>query len=434
MTHGNEDDGAPDESHSSCAATFRQRQSLVVASRDMRRRFSDSYAVSCSAQRFFWVACLGCVLGGAVASAAGQQPAATTTPPPPAAAQPEQSSYTVQVDGTTEWTDTRINLQGGEKLKITATGTISYTNTDKNKTRSFGPTGIPRGFADLIHEYAVPNGGHGELIGRLGAGDTGQAFEVGDSVEYTAPVADRLYLGINQSMKDAGQATGSFQVTIEVLDKGSAAGFGGPVESEIPGITSSLLDSLPRRVSDQQKNPGDMVNILLIGSEDDVVKIFTAAGWVKVDKSVGGAIQAGLLDTFDKKDYLTMPMSTLYLFDRPQDYGFAHAEPVRVFMSRNHLRVWRSPYEVHGRPLWCVAATHDIGFERDQRNNGLTHKIDPAVDGEREYVNETLSATGLVVARTHVTPPDALTTAKTATGGEFHSDGRILVLSLKSEK
>jgi hypothetical protein len=41
--------------------------------------------------------------------------------------------------------------------------------------------------------------------------------------------------------------------------------------------------------------------------------------------------------------------------------------------------------------------THDIGFERDQRNHGVTHKIDPAIDGEREYVNGTLSETGLVV-------------------------------------
>ena len=85
-----------------------------------------------------------------------------------------------------------------------------------------------------------------------------------------------------------------------------------------------------------------------------------------------------------------------------------------------------------GRPLWCIAATHDIGFERDQRNNGVTHKIDPAIDGEREYVDGTLSETGLVVQRDHATPTDALTTAKTATGGEFHSDGRIVVLVLKN--
>jgi len=34
--------------------------------------------------------------------------------------------------------------------------------------------------------------------------------------------------------------------------------------------------------------------------------------------------------------------------------------------------------------------------------------------------------------RDHVTPTDALTPAKTATGGEFHSDGRIVVLALKN--
>ena len=346
---------------------------------------------------------------------------------PAASSQNVQTSYTVQVDGTQEWIDTKIDVHGGEKLKFSAEGTITYGQ----KNKSFGPSGITRGFADLIHQYAVPNGAHGELIGRLGSGNTSEAFEIGDGTTFTAPVAERLFLGINQSQKDAADATGSFQVKIEILEQGSVMGIGGLAESTIPGITADLLESLPRRVSDQNHDPGDMVNVLLVGNEANVVKVFTTAGWVKVDKSVGGAVMAGLLDTMEKKDYLTMPMSTLYLFDRPQDYGFAHAEPVRVVMSRNHLRVWKSPYQVEGKPLWCIAATHDIGFERDERNNSVTHKIDPAIDGEREYVDDTLSRTGLVVQRTHVTPADPLTTANTATGGSFHSDGRILVLVLK---
>jgi len=175
-----------------------------------------------------------------------------------------------------------------------------------------------------------------------------------------------------------------------------------------------------------------MVNILIVGAQEDLVKAFTSAGWVQVDRSVQETLAAGLLNSLAKRDYLTMPMSTLYLFNRPQDYGFAHAEPVRVVMSRNHLRVWKSPYTAGGQTVWCVAATHDIGFERDQRNNGITHKIDPAIDGEREYVNNTLSATGLVVQRGHATPSNPLTEASTATGGTFHSDGRVLVLVLKS--
>jgi len=347
-------------------------------------------------------------------------------------------SSKIEVPGTKEWVDTGVDVRGGAKLRFTATGQITYpadqSYSGKLKTAgTFGPDGLARGFADLVHSYAVGDAGHGALIGRIGAESFSQAFLVGASKEYEVPVAGRLFLGINQSENDASVATGSFEVKIEILEKGSGdvAAIGGPVESRVPGITQDLLSKIPRRVSDPAKNPGDMVNVLIVGTQEQVVQVFTTGGWVQVDKTVGNTALNAFIGSLEKKDYLTMPMSTLFLFDRPQDYGFAHAEPVRVAMSRNHLRVWKSPYVVDGRPLWCIAATHDIGFERDQRNNGLTHKIDPSIDGEREYVNGTLSGTGLVVRRDHVAPADPLTTAKTATGGEFHSDGRILVLVLK---
>ena len=348
------------------------------------------------------------------------------------------TSYEIDVPGTKEWVDTNLDVRGGAKLRLTATGKITYPPDDSyaGKSRTlgtFGPDGLPRGFADLIHEYAVRDAGHGALIGRIGSDSYAQAFLVGASKEYVAPVAGRLFLGINQSISEASTAQGSFHAKIEVLDEGlsTATNAGGPTETRVPSITPDLLSKIPRRVSDPNNKPGDMVNVLIVGTQDDMVQAFTTAEWVKVDAKVGNTALNAVIDSLEKKDYLTMPMSTLFLFGRAQDYGFAHAEPVRVAMSRNHLRVWKSPYEVDGRPLWCVAATHDIGFERDQRNNGLTHKIDPAIDGEREYVNGTLSATGLVVQRDHVTPANPLTTAKTATGGEFHSDGRILVLVLK---
>jgi len=355
--------------------------------------------------------------------------------------QAAKKSYKIQVPANKEWLDTKIDVRGGAKLKFSATGQVTYPAGDQSSYESkaqtvgtFGPDGLARGFADLLHAYAVGNAGHGALIGRIGSADYAQAFAVGTSKEFDVPVAGRLFLGLNQSEKEAETATGSFEVTVDVLEEGSgdASATGGPAETRIAGITPDLLAKIPRRVSDPAKNPGDMVNALIVGTQDQVLQVFSDAGWVKVDKNARAAAMNAIMESLEKKDYLTMPMSVLYLFDRPQDYGFAHAEPVRVAMSRNHLRVWKSPYEVEGRPLWCVAATHDIGFERDQRNNGITHKIDPAIDGEREYVNGTLSGTGLVAQREHVTPADPLTTAKTATGGEFHSDGRILVLVLKN--
>jgi hypothetical protein len=348
-------------------------------------------------------------------------------------------SYEVDVSGKIEWVDANIDVHGGAKLRFTATGKITYPPDDSYEGKSrtlgtFGPDGLARGFADLLHQYAVNDAGHGALIGRVGSESYAQAFLVGASKEYDVPVAGRLFLGINQSGKEAATADGSFHVKIEVLDEGlkDATNAGGPVETRVPRITPDLLSKIPRRVSDPSGKPGDMVNVFIVGTQDQVVHVFTTAEWVQVDKTVENTALTAVMDSLEKKDYLTMPMSTLFLFNRAQDYGFAHGEPVKVAMSRNHLRVWKSPFEVDGRPLWCIAATHDIGFERDQRNNGVTHKIDPAIDGEREYVNGTLSGTGLVTQRDHVTPADPLITAKTATGGEFHSDGRILVLVLSN--
>jgi len=354
--------------------------------------------------------------------------------------QAAKKSYKIQVPANKEWVDTNIDLRGGAKLRFTATGQVTYPAGDQSsyeaKTHTvgtFGPDGLARGFADLLHAYAVGDAGHGALVGRVGSADYAQAFAVGAGKEFDVPVTGRLFLGLNQSEKDAETAQGNFEVTVDVLEEGTGdvGATGGPAETRIRGITPDLLAKIPRRVSDPAKNPGDMVNVLILGAQDQLEQVFSTAGWVHVDKTVRATAMNAIMESLEKKNYLTMPMSVLYLFDRPQDYGFAHAEPVRVAMSRNHLRVWKSPYEVEGRPLWCVAATHDIGFERDQRNNGVTHKIDPAIDGEREYVNGTLSGTGLVVEREHVTPADPLTTAKTATGGEFHSDGKILVLVLK---
>ena len=250
------------------------------------------------------------------------------------------------------------------------------------------------------------------LIGTVGDADVAQPFLIGARKDVVAPFNGKLALGINQANSDTG--TGFYNVKVEVYAADSSA----PREvarlvQSIPGIDNYLFAKIPRRIADKQGNPGDMVNFLIIGNEDAMKKVFTTAGWVKVDADVESTILAGALASFSKESYLTMPMSPLYLFGRPQDYGWAHAEPISVVASRNHLRIWKAPFTLNGQMLWVGAATHDIGFERDQRNNGLTHKIDPDIDLERDFVEKTLSTTGLVSELTHFLPKNPMQEAET---------------------
>jgi hypothetical protein len=291
------------------------------------------------------------------------------------------------------------------------------------------PGGLPRGFKELLWNLPDNDAGRGALIGRIGDKDTSQPFLIGAKRDLVSPISGRLSVGINQLSSDAGDGTYIVRIEIYPADANSVFFIARTVAS-IPGVDNRLFSKIPRRVSDRTGDPGDMVNFLVIGSQSALEKVFMAAGWVHVDANVKDTVLHGLLESISKESYLTMPMSPLYLFGRQQDYGWAHAEPISVVASRNHLRIWKAPFQVDGRTLWVGAATHDVGFEKDQRNNGITHKIDPNVDLERDYVEKTLASTGLVAEVTHVLPKNPLLEAKTATGGTFYSNGQVLVLKL----
>ena len=350
-----------------------------------------------------------------------QNPASAKTP-----SGKKRLAQEVQLTGDDTWIDTGVDVQAGEHVLVTATGKLRYADAKADNT----PDGLARGFKDLLRVLPFNDAGRGALIGRIGDQDVAQPFLIGARRDVLAPVSGRLSVGINQTTSDAGDGTFAVRIEVYVPEGGVARVVARQVNS-FPGIDNNLFSKIPRRVGDKQGNPGDMVNFLILGSEAAMQRVFTTAGWVKVDADVKDTVLHGLVESLSKESYLTMPMSQLYLFGRPQDYGWAHAEPISVVKTRNHLRIWKAAFQVNGKTLWVGAATHDIGFERDQRNNGLTHKIDPDIDLERDYVEKTLTSTGLVTELTHFLPDNPMKEAKTATGGTFHSSGQVLILKLE---
>ena len=332
----------------------------------------------------------------------------------------------IDIRGTDDWMDTGVDVRPGDMLAISASGTLKVRNG--RTTSSVSAAGANRGFRDLIKSYPVNEAGQGALIGRIGSTDTATPFLVGPSKSWTAPRAGRLFLGINKSGNDAPD--GTFHIKIEFSSRGPELS-DAKKDSAPAKISLDLIDRIPRRVVDAQGNQGDNTNFVVLGEEKKVLAAFQAAGWVQVDRGQEDAILHGVLAVLNKQAYVELPMSELMLFGRVQDYGLAHAEPIAVVMQRHHLRLWKAPFTAEGQEVWVGAATHDIGFDRDQRNNGVTHKIDPDVDLEREFVGQSLDETGLVAGLSYLTPSNPSKEARTATGATFHSDGRMLVIALK---
>ena len=354
-----------------------------------------------------WIAFLVCLL------AAAQDPANQTT------------TKELDVSAQDAWVDTGLDLRPRDVLAISASGTVNVRNG--KSTSSVTAAGASRGFRDLLKSYPVNEAGQGALIGRVGSSDTATPFLIGASKSWTSPRAGRLFLGINQSANDSPD--GTFHVKIEFTSRGEEIS-SAPKDPLPSKVTIEIVDRIPRRVVDAQGNEGDNTNFVVVGDEKKVLAAFEAAGWVQVDRAKEDAIVHGLLSVLNKEAYVELPMSELTLFGRVQDYGLAHAEPISVVAQRHHLRLWKAPFKADDQELWVGAATHDIGFDRDQRNNGVTHKIDPDVDLEREFVKQSLDDTGLVAGLSYVAPSQPSKEARTATGATFHSDGRMLVIQL----
>jgi LssY C-terminus len=343
-----------------------------------------------------------------------------------AAIAPHKNSYNFTLKDS-EWLDTGVVLGAGETANFTATG--SFTLAD---ARVATPDGLDRGWKDLLRQFPLNQAKVGALIGRVSDIGASVPFSIGASGQIAMPTSGTLYLRVNVSSDLAGTGSYAVKMTFAPIAKTTAASASVPAVSTL--VTPATFADIPRRVSDAATgaaNEGDMVNFALVGTKEQVEAAYKGAGWVAVDKNVQDAVVNGLIRTLSHEAYTEMPMSTLYLFGRAQDMSFARADPLLVAAERHHLRVWLTDETVGGRPLWVGSSTHDIGFEKDQRNGNVTHKIDPQIDKERDFLLQSFDAAGVFSSAAYVTPTNPLTTARTATGGSFFSDGRIVVMDLK---
>lgn len=123
-------------------------------------------------------------------------------------------------------------------------------------------------------------------------------------------------------------------------------------------------------------------------------------------------------------------MSTLYLYGQPQDMAFE--KMLNTFAKRDHLRIWKASTTAAGvRQFWLVAASHDNGFLI--RPNVTSHFVDPNVDLEWAKVGADLGMTRMVVAKELVSVSNPARSGLTSTGGNWESDGKILLVDFKQQ-
>ena len=185
----------------------------------------------------------------------------------------------------------------------------------------------------------------------------------------------------------------------------------------------------------------DPVNIILVGTKDQLKKAFKKIDWYGVDRLT---FKSGLKIMFSyslNKTYLKAPISNLYLFGRKQDICFQQ-QIGKCPRKRHHIRFWAANTDKIIDPMdikywrkkqkinkdealtWIGSGSEDIGLTFKKLTYQPTHKVDPNVDKERNYILSSLRKNECIGKIKYYK-------AGAFNVGKYTSDGKIAVANLK---
>lgn len=191
-------------------------------------------------------------------------------------------------------------------------------------------------------------------------------------------------------------------------------------EKRHPAITNA-----PRVTHTKVGIPGDPLNVALVATEENLHRAMLAANWYPADAVTLESSLRIAADTVMRRSYDDAPVSSLYLWDRKQDFAFEQPvgdDPRR----RHHVRFWKSAEtDDAGRPAWFGAATFDERVGLSHTTGEITHHIAPDIDAERDNVFSSLRTAGSLADFYWIDGFQTHLTGKNGGGDPYHTDGRL---------
>src|SRR5713226_2704007 len=172
---------------------------------------------------------------------------------------------------------------------------------------------------------------------------------------------------------------------------------------------------------------GDPLNLVFVGSKDQITHSFQQAGWLIPDPITLQTSEKIAVDSLAHKRYPTAPVSNLYVFGRVQDLAFE--KPTNDVANREHIRLWKTGMLIGGQLVWIGQASYDSGIELSGTNHLPTHHIAPTVDLERNAVGADLEKTGLVREEADGTFTPPILYARNGGGDYYESAGDVLIIN-----
>jgi len=190
-----------------------------------------------------------------------------------------------------------------------------------------------------------------------------------------------------------------------------------------------LAAKLPERTYTSQHKDSDIVNLLFIGSGEQVRQAFQKAGWEASDTVSKRSVCRNFYAYLNLTSYAHAPMSRMLLAGEPADMNWE--KTLNSYARRDHLRIWKLSDSPEGETLWASAATKETSATLSLKQHHFVHHVDPRLDEERAKVVRDLSLAGCVEAMEIIARPGLEHELHNSIGDPMQTDAGLAVVKLR---
>jgi hypothetical protein len=196
------------------------------------------------------------------------------------------------------------------------------------------------------------------------------------------------------------------------------------------GDVEMLLQGQSDRTTTRSGKDSDVVNLLFVGSQDQIEDAFTAAGWRTADANSKKAFFKQFEAFLTFSSYPNMPVTRQLLSGRLQD--MAWQKSFNSYGKREHLRLWSQSKTIEGEQAWLSAYTRETSAALSVKYHKFIHHIDRNLDNGLNMLVRDLALTGCVESVRQLPRPNLPQNMFNSTGDEMHTDGNLTVVHLNS--
>jgi LssY C-terminus len=196
------------------------------------------------------------------------------------------------------------------------------------------------------------------------------------------------------------------------------------------GIDEDVREKLlfvPSRSVTRSGRPSDVVNLVFIGSPEQIGAAFEAAGWTYGDSVSTWSVLREMRAFSSLNSYSHLPISRQWLGGEAPDIRLQKS--FNSYQKREHIRIWNE--DALEQELWVGGAIRETSATWSIRTGRFIHHVDADVDAEREKVVRDLTLTGCVANVSRLARPERPEQEKNASGDALLTDGSLAVVELK---